>query len=125
MWKLASPDRYTLLKEFALENRRHPTEAEMVFWELVRANRLGFKFTRQHIIGDYIVDFYCPTHHIVVEIDGSYHSERDQMEADAIRAAWLESIDCHVVRFSNDSILFEIEQVREQLIDYISQKCGL
>lgn len=72
-WKTASPDWYELLKSFAKENRQYMTEAESILWTSVKGNALGHKFLRQHIIGDYIVDFYCRDAQVVVEIDGGYH----------------------------------------------------
>ena len=75
-WKTASPDRYELLKAFAKENRQFMTEAERTLWMRLRGNALGHKFLRQHIIGDYIVDFLCRDAQVVIEVDGGYHKER-------------------------------------------------
>ena len=75
-WKTASPDRYELLKRFAKENRQFMTEAERALWMRLRGNALGHKFLRQHIIGDYIVDFLCRDAQVVIEVDGGYHKER-------------------------------------------------
>lgn len=80
MWdhRTASPDRYALLKEFARVNRKNMTLAESVMWQLLRANVMGHKFLRQHIIGDYIVDFVCRDDGLIVEVDGAYHAELEQ-----------------------------------------------
>ena len=75
-WKTASPDRYELLKAFAKENRQFMTEAERTLWMRLRGNALGHKFLRQHIIGDYIVDFLCRDAQVIIEVDGGYHKER-------------------------------------------------
>jgi very-short-patch-repair endonuclease len=75
-WKSASPDRYELLKAFAKENRQFMTEAERTLWMRLRGNVLGHKFLRQHIIGDYIVDFLCRDAQVIIEVDGGYHKER-------------------------------------------------
>ena len=69
-WKTASPDRYELLKEFAKENRQFMTEAERALWMRLKGNALGHKFLRQHIIGDYIVNFLCRDAQVVIEVDG-------------------------------------------------------
>lgn len=74
-YKTASPDRYAGLKDFARENRKNATLAERVLWENVRNNLLGVRCLRQHIIGDYIVDFYIPDSKLVIEVDGGYHAE--------------------------------------------------
>ena len=75
-WKSANPDRYELLKAFAKENRQFMTEAERTLWMRLRGNVLGHKFLRQHIIGDYIVDFLCRDAQVIIEVDGGYHKER-------------------------------------------------
>ena len=110
-WRTASPDRYLLLKDFAKENRRYMTEAESALWMYLKGNALGHKFLRQHIIGDYIVDFLCRDSSLVIEVDGGYHSERTQQEDDAIRQEWLESIGYKVIRFSNEEVLLNIESI--------------
>ena len=80
MWnhRTASPDRYELLKEYARENRKNMTLAESFLWQNLRANALDHKFLRQHVIGDYIVDFVCRDDGLVIELDGAYHAEREQ-----------------------------------------------
>ena len=64
------------------------TEAESALWKYLKGNALGHKFLRQHIIGDYIVDFFCRYRQLVIEVDGGYHSERTQYEDDADRQKW-------------------------------------
>ena len=73
-WKSANPDRYELLKSFAKENRKYMTDAERLLWSYLKGGSLGYKFLRQHIIGDYIVDFYCRDAQVVIEVDGGYHN---------------------------------------------------
>ena len=104
-WHTASPDRYLLLKGFAKENRRYMTEPESALWKYLKGNALGHKFLRQHIIGDYIVDFFCRDRQLVIEVDGGYHSERTQHEDDAVRQQWLEEMGYKVIRFSNEDVL--------------------
>ena len=70
----ASPDRYGLLKVYARENRKNMTLAERVLWMSLSKKFLGHKFYRQHIIGDYIVDFLCHEDGLIIEVDGGYHS---------------------------------------------------
>ena len=101
----ADPALYNLLKDYAEDMRKNPTEAENVAWNLLRGCATGHKFRRQHIIGDYIVDFVCLEKYLVVEIDGEYHNEWEQQVDDAQRSAWLESRGFRVVRFSNAEVL--------------------
>ena len=69
-YKTASPDRYQLLRAFARENRNNMTLAERVLWDGIRKNFLEHKFLRQHIIGDYIVDFLCRSFHKAIRSSG-------------------------------------------------------
>ena len=104
-YNTASPDRYVLLKEFAQINKRFPTDAEILLWEHIRAKQLAVKFNRQHIIGDYIVDFVCIEKKLVIEVDGGYHSEYEQIEKDEFRTERLNTMGFSVIRFSNEEVL--------------------
>ena len=76
-----------IAKERAREMRNNPSVGEAWFWAAVRKDLLGFRFRRQHRVGDYFLDFYCPSAKLCVEIDGEQHAER--VEADARRDAYL------------------------------------
>ena len=104
-YNTASPDRYILLKDFAHKNKQFPTEAESLLWKYIRARQLTAKFNRQHIIGDYIVDFVCLEKKLVVEVDGGYHSEYEQIEKDEFRTERLNEMGFTVIRFSNEEVL--------------------
>lgn len=117
-YRTASPLNYNLLKAFAKENRNHATEAENVLWESLKGKRLeGKKFLRQHIIGDYIVDFVCQENGLIIEVDGGYHAEKSQQDNDAIRTAALEEDGFRVIRFTNEEVLFDIDHVIETIIN--------
>ena len=107
-YNTASPDRYLLLKDFAIKNKQFPTEAEMLLWQHIRAGRLSVKFNRQHIIGDYIVDFVCIEKKLVIEVDGGYHSEYEQIEKDEFRTERLNAMGFTVIRFSNEEVIGNI-----------------
>ena len=107
----ADPTEYGLLKENAKANRKSMTEAESVFWSLVKGSALGQKCLRQHIIGDYIVDFLFRRSKVVVEIDGGYHFTAEQQKDDAQRTEWLENKGYKVIRFTNKQVLFETDKV--------------
>ena len=104
-YNTASPDRYILLKDFALKNKQFPTEAEKLLLQYICAKQLTVKFNRQHIIGDYIVDFVCIEKKLVVEVDGGYHSEYEQIEKDEFRTERLNEMGFTVIRFSNEEVL--------------------
>ena len=70
--------------------RRAMTLPEVVLWQALRKNRLaGLRFRRQHPIGPYILDFYCPAARLAVEVEGFAHDGADQMRHDERRRAWL------------------------------------
>jgi very-short-patch-repair endonuclease len=114
-WMTAAPMEYELLKENARSNRKRMTEAESVFWSLVKGGSLGQRCLRQHIIGDYIVDFLFRKSKVVVEIDGGYHFTEEQQTEDAIRTDWLEHQGYKVVRFSNEQVLSDTDNVINEL----------
>ena len=121
-YKTASPDRYELLKAFARENRKNATLAENVLWEYLRNGELGEKFLRQHIIGDYIVDFVSRHDGLVIEVDGGYHSESRQQEGDKLREEILEQMGYHVIRFTNEEVLCDIENVLNQIENFFKRE---
>ena len=107
-----------LLREFARENRRNMTLAESLLWEELRKLEVGTRFNRQHIIGDYIVDFVSQREGLVIEVDGGYHAERQQQEDDANRERDLENLGFQVMRFTNEEVLYDIDNVLTQIESY-------
>ena len=107
----AAPYIYKLLREFARKNRAKPTEAEMVLWRELRGSQLGVPFRRQHIIGEYIADFVCLPAKIIIELDGRYHSLPEQQISDEERTQWLEQHGFKVIRFTNEQVLCDIENI--------------
>ena len=107
----SSPDIYLLLKENARKNRANMTEAEKMLWERLRCYPRSLRFRRQHIIGDYIVDFVCLEKMLVVEVDGEYHSTDEQKALDELRTEYLNSVDFSVVRFTNEQVINHINDV--------------
>ena len=108
---MAAPDRYAILKEFARENRKNMTLSETLLWEQLRRLPSTFHFRRQHIIGDYIVDFVCLEQSLVIEVDGGYHSEPRQIEDDIFRTEKLNKYGFTVLRFKNEQITDNIDEV--------------
>lgn len=115
----ADPFLYSLLHEWANENKKHQTEAENVLWEHLRAKRLGKKFNRQHIIEQYIVDFVCLEEMLVIEVDGGYHSQPQQVLLDNQRTEHLAAMGFTVIRFDNDKIIEDIDKVLKEICRYI------
>ena len=110
-YKTASPDRYVLLKEYARENRKQATLAEKVLWNYLRTGLYGERFLRQHIIGDFIVDFMCLPAKLIIEVDGGYHNIGNQQTLDEKRTEWLEKKGYKVIRFTNEEVLSDTKNV--------------
>ena len=110
-FRTSSPDIYLLLKENARKNRANMTEAEKMLWERLRCYPRPLRFRRQHIIGDYIVDFVCLEKMLVVEVDGEYHSTDEQKALDELSAEYLNSVDFSVGRFTNEQVINHINDV--------------
>lgn len=110
---------YNLLKDFAKKNRLHPTLAENVLWDAIKSEQIGYKFRRQHIIGNYIADFVCLRHKLIIEVDGIYHFRDDQPVKDEDRTIDLASLGFHVIRFTNDEIMGNIDDVASRIKDKI------
>ena len=92
------------LQERAKELRQTMTEAERVLWEALRGRRLaGLRFRRQHPVGQFVLDFYCPAAKLCVEVDGGIHDA--QAEQDAERSAALAACGYRVVRVRNEEVL--------------------
>ncbi|WP_454062952.1 DUF559 domain-containing protein [Candidatus Nitrospira salsa] len=112
------------LLETARALRRKQTSAEDLFWELVRDRRfLGRKFRRQHQLGDYIADYYCHEHRLVIELDGGIHSTT--RKKDHKRDAWMESKGYKVLRFTNNQVLDDPESVLTTLANASSHPLPL
>lgn len=93
--------------------RNNPTEAESVLWKFIRDKQLGYRFRRQLIIDDYIVDFVCLDKKLIIEVDGKYHSVGEQREFDVTRENKLRSEGYRVIRFTNEEVMLNIEQTVE------------
>jgi very-short-patch-repair endonuclease len=97
------------------------TGSETRLWSRQRARQLqGLKFLRQHGIGPYIVDFYCPEQFLVIEVDGDSHGDADQILKDQLRDRYFQSLGLRVVRYINDDILKNLDRALEDLADRLS-----
>ncbi|MEO1032832.1 MAG: DUF559 domain-containing protein [Bacteroidota bacterium] len=107
----ARPSTYKLMKELQQENKKHSTEAERILWESLRAKKMGFKFRRQHIIDEFIVDFVNLEKNLVIEVDGGYHNTKEQQDVDEIRTLILTELGFKVIRFSNEQVIGDMDSV--------------
>lgn len=93
-----------------LRNRLTPAEATL--WQLLKSAQLdGRKFRRQHSVGKYILDFYCPSERLVIELDGEHHFTDEGMEYDKKRTEYLETLRITVLRFENEEVFQSPEGV--------------
>jgi 5-methyltetrahydrofolate--homocysteine methyltransferase len=119
-WETAGSELYSILKEKAKEMRNKPTEAEKMLWNVLSNKGIeNYKFRRQHIVGEYIVDFICLEKRLIIEVDGAIHNDLAQIEHDKHRTEWLESKGFKVIRFTNNQVLSDffntIEKIRKGL----------
>lgn len=97
--------------------RANSTPAEEILWEEIRNRKLnGLKFKRQHSIGNYIVDFYCASKRLIIELDGEVHNTEDQKEKDKHKDQNLTEMNFRVLRISNSQVLNDIETVKSLLL---------
>ena len=96
--------------------RRASTDAETVLWRHLRAKRFaGFKLRRQHPVGPYIVDFYCASKRLAIELDGGQHFEVSAQRYDERRTAFLRERGISVLRFATDLVFREPIAVLEEI----------
>ena len=105
-------------RPLAREARHNPTPAEARLWQAVRNRQLELQFRRQHSIGQFRVDFYCPAARLVVELDGSSHN--DTVEYDVARTVYLEARNIRVVRFNNADVMRRLPWVVRVISDAIA-----
>ncbi|MCL1910205.1 MAG: endonuclease domain-containing protein, partial [Kiritimatiellaeota bacterium] len=102
------------LKDRARELRNAGNLAEVLFWNQVKRGKFqNLDFDRQKIIGNYIVDFYCPNRNTVVEIDGGSHAGKQNY--DIRRDEYLKSLGLHVIHLFDSAILGNANTVMEEL----------
>jgi very-short-patch-repair endonuclease len=105
------------LRRNAKSMRRVMTETELKLWNELRAHRLmNLSFRRQVPIGPYIADFACPAHRLIVEVDGSQHGENENTCRDEARSAYLGERGWTILRFWNDDVLRDIDNVCQHIV---------
>lgn len=91
--------------QLARRFRHAPTDVEAAAWRILRDRAIfGLKFRRQQIIAGFIVDFYCPSLRLVLELDGGVHDDPTQREQDLARSQVLRRLSIRVLRLSNQDV---------------------
>ena len=104
------------LKDLRQQNRNNLTPAEVELWTHLQNSKLeGRKFRRQHSVGNYILDFYCPQEKFGIELDGRDHFTDNGYEADTKRTEYLNSLNIKIIRFENKEIFEQLEGVLEEI----------
>ena len=106
-----------LLKN-ARELRKNQTEAEELLWQLLRNRQVNnLKFRRQHPLKvGFILDFYCAEAKLGIEVDGAYHNQNEQQKYDAERTKIIGEYDIRIIRFTNEQVLQNTEQVIKDIV---------
>jgi very-short-patch-repair endonuclease len=113
-YQTADPKVYRYLIELQKQLKENSTEAEKILWEKLRGKKIGYKFRRQHIIDCFIVDFVCLKQMLIIEVDGKIHSF--QMVYDMERDEILTNLGFKIIRYSNEMILTNIDDVVKDII---------
>lgn len=99
--------------------RNNMTEPVEKLWQILRGKQMGVKFRRQHGIGHYIADFYCPELKLVIEVDGDSHGSVDAQTYDAIRNDFMVSLGITTLRFTNDEVMNHLDGVHQHVTQYL------
>ena len=105
--------------------RARQTPEELRLWELLCTFFPKVKFRRQHPIDVYVVDFYCHQAKLVIELDGGYHLKYEVAENDAARAVEIEALGIKILRFKNEDLENDADQVIESIRNILTQSSTL
>jgi very-short-patch-repair endonuclease len=102
--------------------RKKLTLSEFLLWKKLRdKNIFNTKFRKQHPVNKYIVDFYCHEYKLVIEVDGDYHNDNDQIQYDLDRTSDLNNFGLNVIRFTNHEIINDIDHVIAEILKTITE----
>lgn len=97
--------------------RKNMPAPEIILWQKIRAGQIsGIKFRRQYSIQKYVVDFYCPSRRLAVEIDGESHYTGEAIKYDEARQRTIEANNIKILRFTNKEVMDNIEGVISKII---------
>jgi very-short-patch-repair endonuclease len=111
-----------LLTPIRKKLRNGATEAESVLWKQLKGSQLaGRKFRRQHSIGLFVLDFYCPSERLAIEVDGEIHATTAVQIHDEERQKAIETLDITIIRIQNADILQNVNQVLNTIQQHFKQ----
>ena len=103
--------------------RRTLSKPEACLWQVLRTRPAGLKFRRQHPLGPYVLDFYCPTARLGIEVDGRSHEMGDNVARDRTRDRWLEQQEVRVLRVRAADVLSDLDAVVRQIVATCGADC--
>jgi len=110
----------TKLKRYSQELRKNMTDAERLLWSRLRRKQLkDCQFYRQRIIGNYIVDFYCPKAKLIIEVDGSQHYSEEGNRKDKAREGYFKKGGMKILRIPDTEVLNNLEGVVEKIYEML------
>lgn len=107
-------------KSFRKKLRNNMPAPEVLLWSKLKGSKTGFKFRRQHGIGIYIIDFYCPIKKLAVEVDGDSHFTNEAENNDFKRDQYLESLGIKVLRYNNKEVIRNIDGVMNKILSILN-----
>jgi very-short-patch-repair endonuclease len=103
--------------------RNHSTSAEAELWKYLSGKKLyGRKFRRQYSIGNYILDFYCVSEKLAIELDGDPHGDYIQIQKDITRDNYLKKLGITTIRIQNRFVFQDPEYVRQLIVSGFKDK---
>lgn len=111
-------------KDFRRELRKSMTSAEVVLWQILKGRQIhGLKFRRQFGIGPYILDFYCPSLRLGIELDGQPHFSEEALAYDARRTSYLNRFhNITILRFENRKVFDCPDLILDEIIRFAKEK---
>jgi very-short-patch-repair endonuclease len=107
-------------REFAGILRKRMSLPEVLLWKAIKARKLnGLSFRRQHPIGPYVLDFFCPAQRLCLEVDGESHGMGDRPEKDRYRDAWLAAKGIRTLRLSASLVLDDIDDATGTILGFL------
>ena len=105
----------TIFRQRRKDLRNNATPQEIILWFRLKNPNIGHKFQRQHSIGPYITGFYCPGIRLIIELDGIGHNDKEAKLYDADRTHYFDALNLRVIRFWNNEVDTNIEEVLEKI----------
>ncbi len=103
--------------------RKNMTKAEKLLWNELKDRKLGgYKFRAQHPILKFVLDFYCHSCKLGIEIDGEVHNSKPQSLYDEDRTDNLNNYNIKVIRFKNEDIYYNIDSVKKKILDECNKR---